>query len=216
MAQRELTTVVLCQIVFENRKRSGSLNDCLLSIDGTDCRIPQQGAAVQGNPFSSHKFKGKCGLRYELGVDIKEGNLVWINGPFPCGKYPDITIFRNGLRHFLDPFERVEADDGYIGEAPYHVKCPKCAANPEENRRMQGLVRARHETLNGRFKAWEILKQLTMTMTTTMTGACARIIATRLTRGKKEAAAAAAAPLERRRELRGRRRRRRRWRSSTG
>ena len=25
---------------------------------------------------------------------------------------------------------------------------------------MQGLVRARHETLNGRFKAWEILKQL--------------------------------------------------------
>lgn len=160
IAQRELTTVVLCQIVFENRKRSGSLNDCLLSIDGTDCRIPQQGAAVKGNPFSSHKFTGKCGLRYELGVDIKEGNLVWINGPFPCGKYPDITIFRNGLRHFLDPFERVEADDGYIGEAPYHVKCPKCAANPEENRWMQGRVRARHETLNGRFKAWEILKQL--------------------------------------------------------
>ncbi len=158
--QGELTTVVLCQIVFENRKRSGSLNDCLLSIDRTDCRIPQQGPAVKGNPFSSHKFNGKCALRYELGVDIVEGNLVWIEGPYPAGKYSDITIFRNSLQHFLDPIERVEANDGYIGEALYHVNCPKCAANPEENRQMQGLVRARHETLNGRCKAWEILKQL--------------------------------------------------------
>ena len=74
---------------------------------------------------------------------------MWINRLFPVGKYSDITIFRNGLRHFLDPFERVKADDGYIGEAPHHVMCPKCAANPKENRRMQGLVRARHETLNG-------------------------------------------------------------------
>ena len=57
-------------------------------------RIPQQGPAVKGNSFSSHKFKGKCALRYELGVDIVEGNLVWIEGPFPAGKYTDIIIFR--------------------------------------------------------------------------------------------------------------------------
>ena len=157
--QGELTTVVLCQIVFENRKRSGSLNDCLPSINGTDCRIPQQGPAVKGNPFSSHKFNGKCALRYELGVDIVEGNLVWIEGPYPEGKYSDITIFCNFLQHFLILLSapRLMTD---TGEALYHVKCPKCAANPKENRRMQGLVRARHETLNGRFKAWEILKQL--------------------------------------------------------
>jgi hypothetical protein len=87
--------------------------------------------------------------------------LVWINGPFPSS-YHNINNFCNGLRHFLDPFEHVEADDGYIGEAPFHVKCPKCAANAEENELMQGHVHARHETLNGRFKfkAWEILKQI--------------------------------------------------------
>ncbi len=141
--------IVLHQIVFENRKRSVSLNDYLLSVDGTDCRIPQQGPAQKGNPFSSHNFGGKCGLHYELGVDIIEGNLVWLQGPYPAGKYTDITIFCNGLAHFLDPFERVEADDGYIGEAPFHVKCPKCAANAEENELMQGRVCARHETLNG-------------------------------------------------------------------
>jgi hypothetical protein len=64
-----------------------------MSIDGTDCRIPQQGPAQKGSPFSSHKFAGKCALWYELGVDILQGNLVWIEGPYPAGKYTDIHIF---------------------------------------------------------------------------------------------------------------------------
>jgi hypothetical protein len=92
-------------------------------------------------------------------VDIIEGNLVWVEGPYPAGM-PGITIFRNGLSHHLDPFERVEADDGYVGEAPRQVKCPKSAANPTENLGMQSRVRSRHETLNGRFKCWGILKQI--------------------------------------------------------
>ena len=148
------------KIVFESRKESGSLNDCLISIDGTDVRIPQQGPAIPGNPFSSFKFKGKCGLRYEIGVDILAGNIVWVNGPFAAGKYPDVEIFRLGLMHWLDEFERVEADDGYIGEAPQKVKCPGCASNPTENKEMQNRVRSRHESLNGRLKNWEILKVL--------------------------------------------------------
>jgi len=135
------------------------MNDCLISIDGTDCRIPQMGPAIAGNPFSSHKFKGKCALRYELGIDIIKGNLVWIEGPYPAGKYSDITLFRNCLMHHLDPFERVEADDGYVGESPAKVKCPAGGANPTANKAMQSRVRSRHETLNGRLKVWEILKQ---------------------------------------------------------
>jgi hypothetical protein len=84
------------QILFENRKKSGSLNDCLVSVDGTDLRIPQQGPARKGNPFSSHKYKGKSALRYELAVDIKTGyDLVWINGPFPAGAYPDWIRYHN-------------------------------------------------------------------------------------------------------------------------
>ena len=65
-----------------------------MSIDGTDFRVPQQGAAEKGNVFASHKYAGKSAARYELGVDILAGNLVWIQGPYPAGKYPDITIFR--------------------------------------------------------------------------------------------------------------------------
>lgn len=104
-----------------------------MSIDGTDVRIPQQGHAIAGNPFSSHKFAGKCALRYEIGVDILAGNVVWVEGPYAAGKYTDLTIFRTSLIHWLDPYERVEADDGYIGEAPQRVKCPSSAANPTEN-----------------------------------------------------------------------------------
>ncbi len=39
----------------------------------------------------SHKDAGKSALRYELGVDILAGNLVWIQGPYPAGKYTDIV-----------------------------------------------------------------------------------------------------------------------------
>jgi hypothetical protein len=130
-----------------------------MSIDGTDVRIPQQGHAIAGNPFSSHKFAGKCALRYEIGIDILAGNVVWFEGPYAAGKYTDLAIFRTSLIHWLDPYERVEADNGYVGEAPQQVKCPNSAANPTENLAMQNRVRSRHETLNGRLKNWEILKQ---------------------------------------------------------
>lgn len=60
--------------------------------------------------------------------------------------------------HQLDPNERVEADDGYIHEAPGKVKCPASFVNPPENEEMQQRVRNRQETVNKRMKQWEILK----------------------------------------------------------
>ena len=90
-------------------------------------------------------------------MDIIDGNLVWLEGPFPAGEFSDITIFRHTLIHHLDPFERVVADDGYVGEAPGKVKCPCTGIDSPEERAMMSRVRSRHETLNGRFKCWEIL-----------------------------------------------------------
>ena len=51
----------------------------------------------------------------------------------------------------------MEADNGYIGEAPQKVKCPGCASNPTENQAMQNRVRSRQETINRRLKNWAIL-----------------------------------------------------------
>ena len=40
------------------------------------------------------------------------------------GTVNDLQIFHFGLKYQLDYGERVETDDGYIGESPTHCKCP--------------------------------------------------------------------------------------------
>lgn len=125
-----------------------------MTVDGTDFRIAENGKA-----FFSHKFK-KSGLRYEVAISILGGDIVWINGPYECGKWPDIKIMRQSLLSELDENERVEADDGYIGEAPARVKCPKSFTNVEATEAMQARVRNRQETVNARFKTWQILRQI--------------------------------------------------------
>jgi hypothetical protein len=130
-------------------------NDCLVSVDGTDFQIP-----YHGRKFHSHKYKFGSALRYEVAVCILTGELVWINGPYPAGRWNDIAIFRNALKSMLDPGERVEADDGYRGESPGFVKCPQSIGQLAITESMQSLVRRRHETVNKRFKQWGILKQV--------------------------------------------------------
>jgi hypothetical protein len=61
---------------------------------------------------------------------------------------------------WLDWDERVEADDGYIGDATYKVKCPASLTNPDKTQATQTIVRMRQETINMRLKQWEILKQV--------------------------------------------------------
>jgi hypothetical protein len=67
-----------------------------MTIDGTDFRIQQKGAARKGNLFGSHKYAGKSALRYELEVDFLGRNLVWVEGLYPAGAWNDIkflTVF---------------------------------------------------------------------------------------------------------------------------
>jgi hypothetical protein len=117
--------------------------------------VPQKGRI-----FSSHKFKKKSGVRYEVALKIFTGEIAWLNGPFPCGKFSDVTIFRASLSTFLDDFERVEADDGYIGESPFRAKVPKAVLScPSEADALQKRVQGRHETINARLKHFAILEE---------------------------------------------------------
>jgi hypothetical protein len=124
---------------------------CKISIDGTDCPI-QEPSEFSGRWYS-HKFKG-AGLRYEVGISIQTGWIVWKNGPYPCGAFPDIKITRDKLVHHLIPGERYVADRGYR-DGGLHADTPTGFNNPKQ--RMQSLVRARHETLNSRLKKFNIL-----------------------------------------------------------
>ena len=70
-------------------------NGCLVSVDETDFCIRQH-----GRMFYSHKFK-KSGLCYEVALCIMIGDIVWINGPYEPGIWPDIKIFHDSLMSHL-------------------------------------------------------------------------------------------------------------------
>lgn len=98
-------------------------------------------------------------MRYEVSLSIQRGDIVRVFGPFPCGEYPDINIFRLGLKHIL-PFgkERVEADDGYR-DYEYIDGPREHGGGGEAQLKLKSRVRGRHETVNRRFKQWGVLCQ---------------------------------------------------------
>lgn len=75
---------------------------------------------------------------------------VWIDGLYMPGDWNDLSIFQDGLMHQLDQGERVEANDGYIGECPRWIKCPGSVISIPARERMQKRTHLHHET----FKEW--------------------------------------------------------------
>ncbi len=142
----------LCHILFKNRKVGDVGNNCLLSVDGTNFCV----AKSYEKPYYLYKFK-KLGLRYEVALCIKTGNICWWAGPYlPC-IWNNNMIFQDGLVHFLEAGERCEMDDGYRSSAPLYAKCPGDIEANLDKAEMQQRVRNHQETVNKRFKNWAIL-----------------------------------------------------------
>eukprot|EP00957_Ditylum_brightwellii_P145225 11061212-Ditylum_brightwellii.AAC.1 len=95
----------IIRIDWNNHFKGDTGEDCLMNVDGVDIFIPQH-----GKTFYSHKFK-KSWLQYKLCTCIKTGDIVWVNGSYPCGNHNDIMIFRDSLTSHSFEKERVEADD---------------------------------------------------------------------------------------------------------
>ena len=65
-----------------------------VSLDGTDFRIMEP---TEFDPkWWSHKFNGP-GLRYEVALCIRTGDIVWVNGGLPCGEWSDLRLARNAF-----------------------------------------------------------------------------------------------------------------------
>jgi hypothetical protein len=124
---------------------------CLVTVDGTDFRICEP--TNFDKKWFSHKFNGP-GVRYEIGICIQTGWIVWINGPFPCGT-PDLCIARNALIFELDQDEMYLADGGYNDGNQFSVTP---SGNHTELDRMKSVARARHEAVNSLFKNYGILE----------------------------------------------------------
>ena len=122
----------------------------LISVDGTDCPIKEP------QPFDrkwySHKFHGP-GVRYEVGVAIYSGVIVWVHGPFPCGEWSDIRIVRDALIGQLCEDESYIANGGYSG-AEYSITP---SGRHTFRDRQISVVRSRHEVVNQRLKEFQCL-----------------------------------------------------------
>jgi len=124
--------------------------NCFMSVDGTDCPVFEPWP--WDRKMYSHKLNGP-GIKYEVGVCLKTGMIVWINGPF-IGGTNDGTIFRKGLSRHLCVDEAVEADKGYTGDDK--LRLPHMGLTSKE-RKMKSNARAQHECVNGRLKQFNVL-----------------------------------------------------------
>ena len=77
------------KIKWSNCFKNDTGEDCLVSVDGTDFMVETTGP---NQLLYSYKFK-KPGLRYEVALCLKTGDIVWINGPYEPGIWNDLQIF---------------------------------------------------------------------------------------------------------------------------
>ena len=105
---------------------------------------------TQFNPkWFSHKFHGP-GLRYEIGLCIRTGDIVWANGGLPCGQWSDLRIARSLILEETQPGEMIIADRGYRDEEFFDIPA-------NEGDQLKKLILARHETVNRRIKQFRCM-----------------------------------------------------------
>jgi hypothetical protein len=141
------------KIQWKNRFNSDNGSICLVTIDGTDCPIYEP--APFDRCWYSHKFKGPA-VRYELGVCIQTGWIVWKNGPYPAGTWSDLKIARDKVLSKLLLNEKILADGGYRDHGAF-CETPTGLNNPDQV--MKQKARARHETCNRRMKQFTVLSK---------------------------------------------------------
>ena len=136
---------------WESRYVGDIGNLARVSVDGTDKPIEDP------DPFDPELFSFKInssGVRYEIGLCIMTGFIVWINGPFKPGPNPDLVIARQGLIYALDIGEYYSGDAGYYDG--WEFSLPK-KYGPPEFQENAAAVCARHETVNARYNICNIM-----------------------------------------------------------
>ena len=74
----------------------------------------------------------KSAVRYEVGLNIKTGDICWYNGGYPPGLGNGDMMFKDALVDELEEGERVETNMGYKASTPKYVKCPGTIWNDKE------------------------------------------------------------------------------------
>lgn len=138
----------LLQVSFEERfvdAQPGQI--CFTSLDGVDFKVfePQP----FNKDFFSHKIKSAA-LRYEIGISLRTGHIVWKFGGYPAGLYPDLKLARELYVHEIIQGELTFADRGY-GDSRYFVSPNHTNAVGHK------FIMSRHETVNKRLRQFRVL-----------------------------------------------------------
>jgi hypothetical protein len=87
---------------------------------------------------------------YDMKLDFAFRHVIVFGlMPFPCGDWPDLRIARDSLIYRLDHGEMYLADGGYYDRNQWSVMP---SGFHEFSDKQKSVVRARHETINKRFK----------------------------------------------------------------
>lgn len=117
------------------------------------CRLNLRNALQEPSPFSpkyySHKIKASA-LRYEIGLGITTGHIVWAFSGYVAGDYPDLKLARELYIHQVMPQELTLADKGYQ-DRNYFVTPNR--TNPAGHK----YIMSRHESVNKRLRQFRIL-----------------------------------------------------------
>ncbi|KAJ3253937.1 hypothetical protein HDU77_004327 [Chytriomyces hyalinus] len=126
-------------------------------VDGVDMMVSE--ARPLDKDLFSHKFK-RAGYRYQVAVALGTSKIVYVGGGVPCGKWPDLTLVRQTLLKYIEPHEKVAADQGYVGDPRLMIRVPVTSVNNVNHNFNLKQMGAWHETVNRWFKDFQILNSL--------------------------------------------------------
>ena len=116
-----------------------------------------------------YDFKSNSsGLKYEFACALRRPEIVWVNGPKPCGLSSDSTMFRGGkkdddegdldttaLYHMLPKGKKAIGDSGYEG-MPEKVTITRDGQS-DDLKQFLGRAKNRQESLHTRLKSFNCL-----------------------------------------------------------
>lgn len=127
----------------------GDTETCFCSLKSLDFKIAER--QQSSRKWYSKKLHGP-GLRYEIGLNIRAGCIVWANGGYPCGEYTDMKLALESFVPSLKNGERAMADKEYRNEKYFILP-------NDGNRTEHKLIMSRHDKINQRLRHFQILKK---------------------------------------------------------
>lgn len=140
------------QIDFEQRTLGApNKTHIFVTLKSMDCPIQRPMDSGRQRYFSS-RINGPA-MRYEIGLSLRTGQIVWVNGGYPCGEVDDLTLAKKAYVQAVQEGEKTMAGNAYT-DSPYFI-VPK--SHPRLAEQFQ-MAEELHNTVQNAFRQWAVLR----------------------------------------------------------